>query len=150
MKKLSIIFTTLIFLTACTAQEKQEDILMQIASSQEYAKYKATFYGNAALIAQNQVDLDGIKMIFEKNPNVENLEAIGKEPFRKVRGGEMWYEYQVETDKWVKALDAKYQYLAIPLEKHTEIAKLYDQITGGKEKKQLRDAAFQHLQNRQK
>ena len=148
MKKLSLlIITTFISLTLCTAQDKSEDALMQIASSQEYAKYKAAVYRSAALIAQNQVDLEGIRMVFKMNLFVENLEAIGKEAFSQIRGGVMWYEYQIETDKWVKALDAKYQYLAIPVEKRSEIAKLYEQITGGVEKKQLRDAAFYHLQN---
>lgn len=116
MKKLSLlIITTFISLTLCTAQDKPEDALMQIASSQEYAKYKAAVYGSAALIAQNQVDLEGIRMVFKMNLFVENLEAIGKEAFSQIRGGVMWYEYQIETDKWVKALDAKYQYLAIPV-----------------------------------
>jgi len=84
---------------------------------------------------------------FKMNLFVENLEAIGKEAFSQIRGGVMWYEYQIETDKWVKALDAKYQYLAIPIEKRSEISKLHEQLTDGVEKKQLRDAAFQHLQN---
>lgn len=147
MKKLSIIIATLIFLTACTAQEKQEDILMQIASSREYAQYKAAVYARAGLIAQNQVDLDAIALILEMNQNAGTLEAIGKEAFSQIRGGVMWYEYAAEYNKWVKELDAKYQYLAIPQEKRSEIAKLYEQITDGVEKKRLRDAAFQHLQN---
>jgi hypothetical protein len=150
MKKLSIILTTLIFLTACTAQEKQEDIFLQIASSQEYAQYKAAVYGRAALISQNQVDLDAISLILEMNQNAENVETIGKDAFSQIRGGVMWYEYAVEYGKRIKELDAKYQYLSIPTEERSEIAKLYEQITGGKEKKQLRDAAFQYLQNRQK
>ncbi len=148
MKKLSLlIITTFISLTLCTAQDKSEDALMQIASSQEYAKYKAAVYGRAALIAQNQVDLDAISLILEMNQNAENVETIGKDAFSQIRGGVMWYEYAVEYGKRIKELDAKYQYLTIPTEKRSEISKLYEQITGGVEKKQLRDAAFHHLQN---
>ncbi|MBE2206006.1 MAG: hypothetical protein IAE84_00400 [Saprospiraceae bacterium] len=147
MKKLSIILTALIFLTACTAQEKQEDVFMQIASSQEYALYKKAFNANAGLIAQNQVDLNGIKLVLDAHLSVGGLEAIGKEPFSRVMGGVMWYENTLEYNKRIKALDAKYKFLTFSREQIMEIAGLYDQITGAEDYKQLRDAAFQHIQN---
>jgi hypothetical protein len=150
MKKLSIILTTLIFLTACTAQEKQEDIFMQIASSQEYAKYMETIYSQSILIAQNQVDFDGIKLVFDMHPNTESVEVIGKEAFSNVKGGVLWYEYVVEFKDRVQELDDKYSFKSISKEQRMEISKLYEQITNGAERKKARDAAFHHLQNRQK
>lgn len=148
MKKLSLlIITTFISLTLCTAQEKPEDALMQIASSQEYALYKKAFNANAGLIAQNQVDLNGIKLILDTHLIAGGLEAIGKEPFSRVMGGVMWYENTLEYNKRIKALDAKYKFLTFSREQIMEIAGLYDQITDAVEHKQLRDAAFHHLQN---
>lgn len=150
MKKLSIILTTLIFLTACTAQEKQEDVFMQIASSQEYAKYMEAIYGRAGLVAQNQVDLEGVRQILEMNIEAESMEAIGSDAFSKVKGGLMYYDYIVDFEARLQELDAKYSFKSISKEQRMEISKLYEQITNGAERKKARDAAFHHLQNRQK
>jgi hypothetical protein len=148
MKKLSLlIITTFISLTLCTAQEKPEDTLMQIASSQEYAKYMETIYTQSSLISQNQVDFDGIKLVFDMHPNTPSVEIIGKEAFSKVKGGVLWYEYVAEFKERVQELDDKYSFKSISKEQRMEISKIYEQITNGAERKKARDAAFQYLQN---
>ncbi len=151
MKKFPVLFAAITFLTvACISQSDRDELLMQIASSQEYSNYKAAFYAQANLIALNQVDLNGIKYILEQKAQAGSLEAIGRESFSQVSGGLMWYDASLECEKRMKELNAKFNFLSLSKDQRAEISKLYEQITNGVERQQLIDALLLHRTKRQK
>lgn len=145
MKKLFAIAVIGLLIFSCSAQNHNEERILEIAKSELYAQYKENLYFSSYLIATNSVDLQAISLLMDKYPQFNYLSEYDRSLFAQVRGGLVWYDNKIEFSKLYAQLDSLYHFSEFSVEEYKVISKLYEELTNQEGKRKLREAAFDHL-----
>jgi hypothetical protein len=142
MKNLVVLFVFALSVLGVACQDTNSisriDKIHEIAMSDSYTRYQENMYKRAYIVTINAHDLNAVDAILRAHPDKMEIIDFDKALFKDVRGGDLYYEIELETYNVLKELKEKYQYNLYSLEERIEMQKIFDAADGGRQMEKLR------------
>lgn len=143
MKNLIVLFVFALSVLGVACQDtntiSRTDKIHEIAMSDAYMRYQESMYKRAYIVTINAHDLNAVDAILRAHPEKMEIIDFDKALFKDVRGGDLYYEMELETYNALKDLKEKYQYNLYSLEERIKMQKIFDAADGGRQMEKLRN-----------
>lgn len=143
MKNLVVLFVFALSVLGVACQDtnsiSRTDKIHEIAMSDSYMRYQESMYKRAYIVTINAHDLNAVDAILRAHPDKMEIIDFDKALFKNVRGGDLYYEMELETYNVLKELKEKHQYNLYSLEERIEMQKIFDAADGGRQMEKLRN-----------
>ncbi len=148
-----VLFLTTVIGVSCQDQMSglsKEEKFKEIAYSDLYAKYKTNFYNHALIVATKMFNDTAVNALIDQYPEKLHFKNFDRKLFENIRGGLLYYDSQIESDKLYDQLKEKYQYDTFSDEERAKIRAIYKQKTGGAQQAALNEKIKQYYINKAK